>query len=99
MKAQLLAAMYLQDGGIDFEVMSPMSKEQMEALTQGCARLMAKVAHEASATPDLACHPGCTFAAMIDLAHKTFHDFNPDEYHRVVKAKMLTQAVTTAKGH
>lgn len=98
-KSVLLAAMYLKDGGVDFEVMSPQNEEQMTALTMACARLMAKVAYEAAGVPDLACHTGCTFAAMIDLAHKTFHEFDPDEYHRIVKAKMLTRAVTTDKGH
>lgn len=97
MKRQLFEAIDLGGGQIEFNAIEPVNVNDMELLTLACARLMAKVALESG--DKLVCHSGCTFAAMIDVAHKAFCDGNEKEYERIVEVGLLTKSTITQRQH
>jgi hypothetical protein len=82
-----------------FEIEMPKDEEGCNQLVQAVARLMATTACRVYNDTDLACHHGCLFAGMIDMAHKLFHDTDKEEYHRIVDAGLLTKATNTGSKH
>lgn len=80
------------------DIRQPQTKEDTALLAHESALLVAMVAMQLGTTP-FACHAGCTFAAIVEEAHKEFHEAEPEEYQRVVTAGLLTKAITTGSQH
>lgn len=85
-------------GKVSAEVTPPVVKADMDNLCTAAARLVVLIAAQ-SGESDFVCHPGCTFAAILEQAHQMFHEYDAEEYHRVVEAGILTKAAAAGPAH
>lgn len=85
-------------GKVSAEVTPPVTKTDMDNLCTAAARLVVLIAAQSGDT-DFVCHPGCTFAAILEQAHQMFHEYDQAEYHRVVEAGILTKAAAAGPAH